>query len=388
MRRFAHEDLFDEMARRDALTPVLMTDLARRIAAFHRDAPVSLDHGGAAGIEAVLDLNDRALRDASLVSAEAADAAAVAFRCALGRHAGLLEARRKAGKVRRCHGDLVLRNICLIDGMPTPFDCIEFDDALATIDVLYDLAFLLMDLWHRDRRELANLVLNRYLDAYDEADGVALLPFFMAIRAAIRAHVMAMQAAGACGRSCVPALAEARAYFELARSLLGSFDPGLLAIGGLSGSGKSTLAAAVASHLGPPPGARILNSDRVRKRLHGVPAEARLPKSAYGPEISEAVYAALRREAARTLATGCSVVVDAVFNRPSDRAAIETVALGSGIPFRGVWLEAPPPSLLARIDARRNDPSDATAEVLAAQLRLDQGEIAWQHLDGERTGPN
>ena len=242
----------------------------------------------------------------------------------------------------------------------------------------------MIDLWHRDRRELANLVLNRYLDAYDEADGVALLPFFMAIRAAIRAHVMAMQAAGACGRSCVPALAEARAYFELARSLLGSFDPGLLAIGGLSGSGKSTLAAAVASHLGPPPGARILNSDRVRKRLHGVPAEARLPKSAYGPEISEAVHAALRREAARTLATGCSLVVDAVFNRPSDRAAIGTVALGSGIPFRGVWLEAPPPSLLARIDARRNDPSDATAEVLAAQLRLDQGEIAWQHLDGER----
>ena len=116
-----------------------MTDLARRIAAFHRDAAVSLGHGGAAGIAAVLDLNDGALRAASLVPAEAADASAVAFRRALARHAGLLEARRKTGKVRRCHGDLVLRNICLLDGVPTPFDCIEFDDALATIDVLYDL---------------------------------------------------------------------------------------------------------------------------------------------------------------------------------------------------------------------------------------------------------
>ena len=105
--------------------------------------------------------------------------------------------------------------------------------------------------------------------------------------------------------AAVPALAEARAYLDLSESLLGSFDPRLLAIGGLSGSGKSTLAAAAAPHLGAPPGARSLNSDRIRKRLHGVPADARLPESAYRPEMSETVYAALRsREAARTLAAG------------------------------------------------------------------------------------
>ena len=105
-------------------------------------------------------------------AAEAAGDFADLFRQALGRHAGCLEQRRRAGKVRRCHGDLILRNICLIDGVPTLFDCLEFNEALATIDVLYDLAFLLMDLWHRDQREFANLVYNRYLDECDEADGL------------------------------------------------------------------------------------------------------------------------------------------------------------------------------------------------------------------------
>src|SRR5215207_7297211 len=142
MRRFAQDNLFDNMAQRGSLTPALMTDLARQIAAFHHDAVVNFDHGGAAGVAAVLKSNDQALRTTSLVPDAAAEAFANAFQRAFERHADLLEARRRAGKVRRCHGDLILRNICLLDGRPTLFDCIEFDDALATIDVLYDVAFL------------------------------------------------------------------------------------------------------------------------------------------------------------------------------------------------------------------------------------------------------
>lgn len=380
MRRFAQEALFDNMARRGALTPTLITDLARRIAAFHRDALVSFDHGGANGIAAVLKINDEALRATSLVSAEHAEVFAEAFRHGFERHADLLEARRKAGKVRRCHGDLILRNICLLDGAPTLFDCIEFDDALATIDVLYDVAFLLMDLWHRDQRDLANLLFNRYLDECEETDGVGLVPFFMAIRAAVRAHVTAAQAADASSAAAAPLLAEAQAYSDLARSLLRGAGPKLLAIGGLSGSGKSTVAALVAPHLGAAPGARILNTDRIRKRLHGVSAETRLPESAYRPELSEMVYATMRQEAAQALAAGCGVVVDAVFDRPAERAAIESVATDAGCGFQGMWLEAPMATLLSRVNARGNDPSDATADVLLAQVRRDCGEIGWQRL--------
>src|SRR5262249_27087914 len=105
--------------------------------------------------------------------------------------AGLLELRRAAGKVRRCHGDLHLRNVCLLEGRPVLFDCIEFSDELANIDVLYDFAFLLMDLEYRELPDLSNLACNRYLDLTDEDGGLAALPLFMSLRAAVRAHVTA-----------------------------------------------------------------------------------------------------------------------------------------------------------------------------------------------------
>jgi len=380
MRRFDQRDLFDSMALRGDLTPSIMTELANRIVAFHRNAAVSLDHGGSDGLAAVLDINDEGLRATSLVSASAANDAAQAFRRALARHAGLLENRRRAGKVRHCHGDLILRNICLYRGTPTLFDCIEFDESLATIDVLYDLAFLLMDLWHREQFALANLVLNRYLDVSDEADGLGLVPFFMAVRSAVRTHVMAAQAGDAAPDRKAEVSMEARSYFELAQRLLRGKPARLVAIGGLSGSGKSTLAAALASHLGEAPGARVLNTDRIRKRLHGIPAETRLPESAYRPEVSTAVYSKLRQEAAEALASGCSVVVDAVFDRPVERAAIEAVATRAGVPFDGFWLEAPTSILFARVRDRRDGPSDATAEVLTRQLGQDRGPITWRNV--------
>jgi aminoglycoside phosphotransferase family enzyme len=286
MRRFEQDALFDTMARNGTLSPRLMTELARQIAKLHRGAAISFTHGGSAGIAAVLDINDRGLRDTSLVSPETAGEFADLFRQALSRHAERLDQRREAGKVRRCHGDLILRNICLIDGVPTLFDCLEFNEALATIDVLYDLAFLLMDLWHRDQREFANLVYNRYLDECDEAGGLALVPFFMAIRAAVRAHVTAAQAKDAPLESQEPLRTEARAYFDLAIDLLKSADPMLVALGGFSGTGKSTMASLIASCIGVPPGARILNTDRMRKRMYGLPVTVRLPKAAYRPDVS------------------------------------------------------------------------------------------------------
>src|SRR5215204_5637539 len=151
--------------------------------------------------------------------------------CSDGRSGGATNALSSVGEPeRRCHGDLILRNICLIDGVPTLFDCLEFNEALATIDVLYDLAFLLMDLWHRDQREFANLVYNRYLDECDEAGGLALVPFFMAIRAAVRAHMTAAQAKDAPLESQEPLRTEARAYFDLAIDLLKSAESMLVAV--------------------------------------------------------------------------------------------------------------------------------------------------------------
>lgn len=377
MGRFEENALFDRMAERGTLTTPLLTELAREIARFHKEAPADRNRGGYASVADVLAINERALASTSLFASKEVASFNASFRIALTEHRPLLEARAVAGSIRRCHGDLHLRNICLLEGKPTLFDCLEFDDALATSDVLYDLAFLLMDLWHRGRRSEANLVFNRYLDAFDQIDGLPLVPFFMALRAAVRAHVGATQAedAEAPGRETIAT--EARAYFDLARRLLEPAAARLIAIGGRSGTGKSTIAAAVADRIAPAPGARILASDRIRKAFHGVTAETRLPADAYRPEVSERVYGILAEQVERTLASGRAVIADAVFDRVADRERIARIATEHDLRFTGIWLEAPQATVLARVEARRGDPSDADAAVVRAQLERDPGPIDW-----------
>ncbi|KMO37988.1 aminoglycoside phosphotransferase [Methylobacterium tarhaniae] len=383
MRRFPAENLFDCMVRDGRLTPALMAELARCLAAFHARAPVSRREGGPAAMADLVALNDRSLRACGLVRDREVDALTDTFRARLARHADRLDARRREGRVRRCHGDLNLRNICLFEGVPTPFDALEFDERLATIDVLYDLAFVLMDLWHRGRPDLANLLFNRYLDETGEAPDAGLMPFLMALRAVIRAHVTASQitASRSTGTAEPAFRAEAQAYLAIAHDLLVERPACLVAIGGLSGSGKSTLAAALAHRIGASPGARIVGSDRTRKRLHGVFPLTRLPPGAYAAAVSERVYAAMRDEATQVLASGASVLLDAVFARPAEREAVERLAAACGVTFEGFWLEAPLATLTERVVARRGDPSDATPAVLAVQARRDCGTITWHRLD-------
>jgi predicted kinase len=284
--------------------------------------------------------------------------------------------------VRRCHGDLHLRNIALIAGAPVLFDAIEFDEKIAIGDVLYDLAFLIMDLWQRDLRAAANAVLNRYLwgspDGEGEIRGLSALPLFLALRAVIRAKVAALAAGQGAGEDKVR---EAQDYFAAAGAFLAPDVPALIAVGGLSGSGKSTLAARLAPHLGRPPGAVHLRSDIVRKRLFEVPETERLPEDAYAEAATKRVYEALRHGAAAALRAGRTVVVDAVHLRPDERAAIAAVAAAEGAPFTGLWLDAPAPTLEQRVSARKGDASDADAAVVRRQLDLDPGSVAWHRLD-------
>jgi len=382
MSRFDQSALLDRMAEAGTLTPGLMTGTARMIEQFHRGASVIHAGGGAANMAAVLDVNRAgfgASRVFDRIEVEQLDAA---FRATLERHAETLDRREREGRIRRCHGDLHLRNICLLAGRPHLFDCIEFNDRIATVDVLYDLAFLLMDLWHRRLPALANLVMNRYLDAGEDEEGLALLPFFMAVRAAVRAHVTATQAD--IGDGDAAAASEARQYFRLAAGLLDPPPPRLIAIGGFSGSGKSTVAAELAPRVGAPPGARIVESDRIRKALHGVTAETRLPPEAYRPAVSERVYAAMVRRTDRLLASGAQVVVNAVFDRGPDRLAIAAAATTRKVPFAGFWLDAPEGLLRERVKHRRDGASDATVEVLALQMSHAPDTIAWRKIDAAR----
>ncbi|MEY9721536.1 aminoglycoside phosphotransferase family enzyme/predicted kinase [Sinorhizobium fredii] len=361
------------------LTAELITRAARMIARFHRGAPTIHQGSGSANIAGVLRINAAGFATSRVFGAHELEDFNRAFEKRLTADASLLDAREVAGKVRRCHGDLHLRNICMINHEPRLFDCIEFNDQIATVDTLYDLAFLLMDLWHRGFPEFANLVANRYLDATDDDEGFVLLPYFMAIRAAVRAHVIATQVEESSAAATDKLAAEARSYFDLARSLIVMKPARLIVIGGLSGSGKTTVAEMLAPRSGSPPGARIVESDGIRKAMHGVQAEERLGPAAYRPEVSEKVYGEMARRTLAILRAGGSVVADAVFDREANRARIEAVA-----PCTAVWLDAKASLLRRRVASRTVSPSDADLEVLARQLVADTDGITWQRIDADR----
>jgi len=386
MRRFDQAGLCDRLAEAGKLTAELMRDLADEVAAFHEAAePVFGDgaqHGGGAhGMRAVIEENAEEMGERPDLFPETPALAADTLRT-LERNAQLLDARLRAGLVRRCHGDLHLRNICVIDGRPVVFDCIEFNDEIACIDVLYDLAFLLMDLDHRGLREHANTVLNRYLQRRADVTGLAALPLFLSTRATVRAKVSVSMAAIQKDAAKAAGLeSEARAYAAAARAYLRPEPARLVAVGGLSGTGKTSLARALAPEIGASPGALHLRSDVLRKTLAGVDELSPLPKESYTPETSARVYAGLLEGARDGLAAGRAVILDAVYARPAERAAVETMAKDMGVPFTGLWLKAPPRVLVERVTQRSKDASDATAPVVREQLEYDLGDMTWARID-------
>lgn len=371
MRRFPDDALLADRADQSRLTTTQMRDLADAIHDLHKGAARRPNHGGATEMARVLDecIDNLRLRIPPL-DPQAVETLARALDAQFVSRLGLLDKRRQLGAVRQCHGDLHLGNICLIDEKPVLFDCIDFSDMLACTDIGYDIAFLLMDLCQRQRIDLANLVLNRWLDRNGDISSLALLPFFQALRAAIRAHIVATTHRDELARSY---LANAFAHLQMGK-------PRLIAIGGLSGSGKSTLAMALAPEFQPLPGARIIRSDTLRKRLAGVAPETRLRASSYSQETSDQVYAAMRSEARLVLSAGYTAILDAAFLRPTERDAIAALAGEWGVPFHGLWLDVPPDVLKARLAARHGDASDADTAVLAQQMSHDLGPIAWQRI--------
>ena len=297
------------------------------------------------------------------------------------------------GATRRCHGDLHLANIVMVGGRPRLFDALEFDENLARIDVLYDLAFLLMDLDARGQRPAASLVLNRYLTTsalmaegetrHDAALGC--LASFAALRTGIRGLVAADRSVQLSGHQAKAKARQARVSFAHACDLMAQGRPCLMVIGGLSGTGKSTVATDLAPDLARPAGALHLRSDIERKTMAGLPETAKLHHSHYTPQTSAAVYRRLHDRAGAALAGGFPVIVDAVFSHPEERAAIEDVARDTGTPFQALWLEAPPEVLEARVGRRRGDASDADKRVVEMQLAYDTGAIAWPRLDASGT---
>jgi aminoglycoside phosphotransferase family enzyme/predicted kinase len=364
----------------DGIDGAMAEALGRTIAGFHAKAPLR-PQGGWSAIAFTVGSNAHLLRDLTgglehhrveLLIAKTADE--------LARQKTLLEARRDQGFSRRCHGDLHLANILVEDGKPVLFDCIEFNDLLSDLDVQYDLAFLLMDLDFRGRRDAAVRVLSAYLDEAARSlpdtlwEGLAALPLMLSVRAGVRAHVSAHSGD----------LALSRAYVEAAIAHLSPPPPVLAAVGGFSGTGKTTFARAIAPGLGASPGAVVLRTDEARKRLAGAGPVDRLAPETYTPEFYAQVYDSIFDAARRLLSAGRAVVLDATFTEPALRERAQALADECGVPFRAAWLEAPLEVLAARVGERVGDASDATLKVLHDQAARCAGQaVSWPKVDAQ-----
>jgi uncharacterized protein len=386
MTRFDERQTIDHLAEAGPLDPDLVDAIAEAIAASHHIAPLAPAEPWLASIPGIIEGNTAAFRETACFPAADIDDLRQASLFAFSKIRRLLEQRGGHGYVRRCHGDLHLANIVLIDRKPVLFDAIEFDPDIASVDVLYDLAFAVMDFIRYGRQAAANALLNRYLGltASENLGALAALPLFMSLRAAIRANVL-LARLGRNSSDQAGVMKPARAYLELAHLTIRPPVPMLIAIGGLSGTGKSLLARGLAPFVMPQPGAVVLRTDILRKQLFEAGETDRLPESAYRPEITGQIYETLVQRAIRILSQGHSVVVDAVFARETERRAICDAARRLNVRFVGLFLVTDLATRLSRVGRRKRDASDATPEIAGLQEKYDIGAVDWVVIDASGT---
>ena len=384
MRRFDQDALLDRVAERGSMDAALIDRLAREIATFHDQAEIQKDHGGLAGMRQVIEGD---AEDFSRLVGEVLPGAQVVeldrkVRAEFERQAGLLEHRRRKGKVRLCHGDLHLGNIVLLNGAPVLFDCLEFDEALASIDTLDDLAFLVMDLVHRRLDHPAQRLLTSYLDVTWDDEGTFSCHCSCPAGRQSGRRSWASAHRARTSRRRVRTQSKRRANTSSARSA--SFRRRR------PGSSRSAAFPVRASRRWQPRsrlrsaprlGAVVLRSDVVRKKLFGKALEEQLGPAAYSRELTRKVYRKLTARAAMLLRAGHSAIVDAVLLAPEERAALERLAREAGVVFQGFWLSGPVGILERRIADRRGDASDADAKIMRRQLGTDPGPITWHRLD-------
>jgi uncharacterized protein len=384
---------FDENRTLDHMTDAIDDDLAdalgRAVASAHDQAAAVAAEPWIEALGTYIDENAEAFdAQGDVFPANESKMLAEQSRAQYWRIVPLLRERGRRGLIRRTHGDLHLGNIVLIGDRPVLFDAIEFSPIIASGDVLYDLAFLLMDLLERGLAQAANIVLNRYLaetHRVDDLDALTTLPFFLSMRAAIRAKVTAarMQRAAADKRAKIAK--SAQGYFAFALRAIAPPAPRFIAVGGLSGTGKTQVARMLAAHVAPMPGAVIVRSDVERKALFGAAETDKLPATAYTADVTARVYAVVADKARRILAAGHSAIVDAVFAKPHQRDALVEVAQAAKIPLQGLFLTADLATRKARVGNRANDASDADAAVASAQERYDLGALTWPKIDASGT---
>lgn len=374
MRSFTPENQLDFLLEQGGVLSQEMDGLAAALADFHGSlAPAEMDsiYGTADSIQAVVQQN---LEQLKALVAEEVDSAFItdiirATQVSYDQHREYFRLRHQQGFVRECHGDLHLANIALIGNRLVPFDGLEFNPALRWIDVMDEVAFLVMDILHVQRTGMAFRFLNAYLEITGDHSGVSVLHFYIAYRAEVRAKICALRAAQLSEKRAQQ-MAACRDYLALALENLTQCDPALIITHGLPGSGKSTFSQAALERYQ----AIRIRSDVERKRLQGLKSlqDSRTIKGGgiYSAEISGQTYEHLHDRAREILASGYSVIVDAAFLQENYRDQFRKLALSMSVPFVIVSMRATAATLKSRIMLRRNQENDASEADIAVLEKL------------------
>ncbi len=378
MRQFDQDGLLDRVLNRGELTLEHMEEIADRVTRFHAEAATaddSMPFGTAEAVYAPMAQNFEQLaplitdpeQKAQLERLEAWTAARYA------ELEPLLTARKQAGHIRECHGDMHLGNMAFVDGDIAIFDGIEFNDYFRWIDVMSEIAFLVMDLDDRGAHAHARHVLNRYLERSGDYEGLRLLRFYQVYRAMVRAKVSSIRLSqgGLSDDEREQILAAYQSYANLAEHYTSLNKPAVAITCGVSGSGKTTVSQAMVDQLD----AIRVRSDVERKRLFDLPAEADtksgMNAGIYSPEASARTYTRLH-DLARVIAeSGFLAVADATFLKKEQRQPFAALAGSLECPYLVLDIEAEPDELRRRITSRAEagtDASEANLDVLEQQL--------------------
>ncbi|MEN9201749.1 MAG: AAA family ATPase [Thermostichus sp. DG02_2_bins_29] len=397
MRQFPQENLLSNLLARGELTAALMEELGRVVAAFHAQTKTNdyiRSFGQPERVREAFDENYQQTRryiGGPQTAQQYQETQAYTDRFFAQRR-DLFQQRLDQNRIRECHGDLHLGNICFWEGKLLLFDCIEFNESFRFVDVMYDVSYTVMDLDARHRPDLGNAYLNTYLEETGDWEGLKVLPIYLNRQAYVRAKVTSflLDDPTATEEVKVEACQTAAQYYRLAWRYTRPKQGQIILMSGLSGAGKSTVARYLARQLN----AIHIRSDAVRKHLAGIRLRERGGQEIYTPEMTAKTYQRLVQLGTELALEGYTVILDAKFDRQDLRGMAIAQAQAQGIPLRILHCQAPMATLQERLQRRAGRPSreggvdpttqgigdplyavdiaDATAEMLSQQ------QVEWQ----------
>lgn len=371
MRQFPQSALLSEMFDNGTLTESHMEELGRVVAKYHEQSQSSdriRTFGEVAQVRQAIDENYQQTKNyigTAQTQAQYAETKKYTDNFFTGR-SQLFKSRIEKNKIRECHGDLHLRNICLWNDKILLFDCIEFNEPFRFVDVMYDVAFTVMDLQARQRPDFGNAFLNTYAEQTGDWEGLQVLPLYLSRQAYVRAKVTSflLDDPGIPEAAKVEAATTASGYYKLAWEYTKPRKGKLILMSGLSGAGKSTTARLLARKLD----AIHLRSDAVRKHLGKIPLSERGSEELYSPEMTQKTYDRLLQLGVMLAHQGFTVILDAKYDRAALRANAIDLADFQQLPLQIMHCIAPIEVLRDRLSARTGDIADATADLLESQI--------------------